>query len=164
MVKTPRKAYTLELKQEAVRPVESGRRISEAARSLGVVEQTLSNWVRAHRAVKLRGLGNRSELTAEQMEIRQLRANRCEWRWSATSWEKPGVLCEGPEVRFAFIARHRSVWPACVQCRVLGVSATCYHQHRLRRRKVAQCQRQLKNGSSAHLVKQIAIGWCMAAG
>jgi transposase-like protein len=40
MVKIPRKAYTLELKREAVRLVESGQRISEAARSLGVVEQT----------------------------------------------------------------------------------------------------------------------------
>jgi transposase len=74
MVKIPRKAYTLEFKREAVRLVESGQRISEAARSLGVVEQTLSNWVRAHRAGKLRGLGSRSELTAEQMEIRHLRA------------------------------------------------------------------------------------------
>ena len=74
MMKIPRKAYTLEFKQEAVRLVESGQRISEAARSVGVVEQTLSNWVRAHRTGKLRGSGNRSELTAEQLEIRRLRA------------------------------------------------------------------------------------------
>ena len=74
MVKIPRKAYTLEFQQEAVRLVESGQRISEAARSLGVVEQTLSNWVRAHRLGKLRGAGNRAEFTAEQIEIRRLRA------------------------------------------------------------------------------------------
>jgi putative transposase len=37
-------------------------------RSLGIVEQTLSNWVKAHRAGKLRGAGNRAELTAEQVE------------------------------------------------------------------------------------------------
>jgi transposase-like protein len=36
--------YTLEFKLEAVRLVESGQSIAEAARSLGVVEQTLSNW------------------------------------------------------------------------------------------------------------------------
>ena len=41
--------YTLEFKQEAVRLVESGQSIAEAARSLGVVEQTLSNWVKAKR-------------------------------------------------------------------------------------------------------------------
>jgi transposase len=58
MVKMPQKAHTLDLKQEAVRLVESGQRVSEAARSLGVVAQTLSNWVKAHRAGKLRGSGS----------------------------------------------------------------------------------------------------------
>ena len=74
MVKIPRKAYTLEFKQEAVRLVESGQRVSEAARTVGVVEQTLSNWVRAQRAGKLSGSTRGAELTAEQMEIRRLRA------------------------------------------------------------------------------------------
>ena len=54
--------------------MESGQRVSEAARSLGIVEQTLANWVKAHRAGKLRGSGRSAELTAEQMEIRRLRA------------------------------------------------------------------------------------------
>jgi hypothetical protein len=35
-----------EFKQEAVRLVESGQRVSEAARRLGVAEQRLSNWAR----------------------------------------------------------------------------------------------------------------------
>ena len=74
MVKVPRKAYTLEYKHEAVRLVESGQGVSEAARSLGIAEQTLSNWIRLHRAGKLHGTGKRAELTAEQMEIRRLRA------------------------------------------------------------------------------------------
>jgi len=74
MVKIPRKACTLEFKQEAVRLVESGQRVSEAARSLGIVEQTLSNWGRAHRTGKLLVSGSRMELTAEQMAIRRLRA------------------------------------------------------------------------------------------
>ncbi len=74
MVKLPRKSYTLEFKQEAVRLVESGQRIAEAARSVGIAEQTLWNWVRAHRSGKLHGAGGRAELTAEQMEIRRLRA------------------------------------------------------------------------------------------
>ena len=47
--------YTLEFKQEAVRLVESGQSIAAAARSLGVVEQTLVNWVKAHREGKLKG-------------------------------------------------------------------------------------------------------------
>ena len=41
MTKATRAQYTLEFKQEAVRLVESGQSIAAAARSLGVVEQTL---------------------------------------------------------------------------------------------------------------------------
>lgn len=74
MGKLPRKLYTLEFKQEAVRLVESGQRIAEAARSLGIFSQTLANWVKAHRKGGLRGSGSGSELTHEQMEIRRLRA------------------------------------------------------------------------------------------
>jgi transposase len=45
---------------EAVRLVESGRSIAEAERSLGVIEQTLSNWIKAHRAGKLTADGRGS--------------------------------------------------------------------------------------------------------
>ncbi len=66
--------YTLEFKQEAVRLVESGQGIAAAARSLGVVGQTLSNWVKAKREGKLKQVGGKSGVTAEQMEISRLRA------------------------------------------------------------------------------------------
>ena len=49
MTKTSRARYTLEFKQEAARLVEAGQSIAAAARTLGVVEQTLFNWVKAHR-------------------------------------------------------------------------------------------------------------------
>ena len=44
---------TLRFKQEAVRLVTGGQSIAAAARSLGVVEQTLFNWVKADRQGKL---------------------------------------------------------------------------------------------------------------
>src|SRR5271169_1285549 len=66
--------YTLEFKQEAVRLVESGQTLAAAARSLGVVEQTLGNWVKLHRAGRLKGAIGKSVVTAEQMEISRLRA------------------------------------------------------------------------------------------
>jgi hypothetical protein len=40
-------------------------------------------------------------------------------------------------VKYAFIERHRRIWPICVQCRVLEVSVSGFHQHRARRRKIA---------------------------
>jgi transposase len=74
MTKAKRGRYTLEFKQEAVRLVESGQSMAAAARSLGVVEQTLANWVKAHRAGRLKGAGNKAQVSAEQMEISRLRA------------------------------------------------------------------------------------------
>lgn len=41
-------------------------------------------------------------------------------------------------MKYAFIDRHRTVWPVSVQCRVLGVSATGYHQHRLRGMRIGE--------------------------
>ena len=55
MAKTVRARYTLEFKQEAVRPVTGGQSIAAAARSLGVVEQMLFNRVKADRQGKLKG-------------------------------------------------------------------------------------------------------------
>ena len=74
MTKATRGRYTLEFKQEAVRLVESCQSQAAAARSLGVVEQTLGNWVREHRAGTLKGASGKPQVTAEQMENSRLRA------------------------------------------------------------------------------------------
>jgi transposase len=39
-----------------------------------VVEQTLGNWIKLHRAGQLKGVVGKSAVTAEQMEISRLRA------------------------------------------------------------------------------------------
>ena len=70
---TTRARYTLEFKQEAVRLAESGPSIAAAARTLGLVEQTLFNWIKAQRQGKLSGADSRP-VSAEQMEISRLRA------------------------------------------------------------------------------------------
>jgi transposase len=74
MTKGTRGRYTLEFKQEAVRLVESGQRMAATARSLGVVEQTLGNWMKLHRAGRLKGASGKHQVTVEQMEISRLRA------------------------------------------------------------------------------------------
>jgi transposase len=74
MTKATRAQYTLEFKQEAVRMVESGQSIAAAARSLGVVEQTLYNWVKAKREGRLKGSASSKTVSVEQMEISRLRA------------------------------------------------------------------------------------------
>jgi transposase len=69
MTKATRARYTLEFKQEAVRLVESGQSIAAASRTLGLVEQTLFNWVKAHRGGTLKGAESRSKVTAEQISV-----------------------------------------------------------------------------------------------
>ena len=59
---TPRAKYTLEFKLEAARLVEAGQSISAAARTLGVADQTLFNWVKALRAGKLTGADGKSKV------------------------------------------------------------------------------------------------------
>jgi len=73
MTKAMRGRYTLEFKQEAVRLVRSGQSIASVARTVGVVEQTLYNWVKAGRQGKLQGVDSRL-VSAEQMELSRLRA------------------------------------------------------------------------------------------
>ena len=74
MTKAARGRYTFEFKQEAVRLVESGQSIAAAARSVGMVEQTLFNWVKASREGTLKGADKPAKVSAEQMEISRLRA------------------------------------------------------------------------------------------
>ena len=39
-------------------------------------------------------------------------------------------------MKYAWIEKNKLLWPVCVQCRVLGVSASGYRQHRERRKKI----------------------------
>lgn len=39
-------------------------------------------------------------------------------------------------MKYAWIERNKLHWPVCVQCRVLGVSASGYRQHLARRKKI----------------------------
>ena len=72
MTKTTRARYTLEFKQE-VRLVEGGQSQASVAKTLGLVEQTLFNWVKASRQGPLKGADSKP-VSTEQMEIARLRA------------------------------------------------------------------------------------------
>jgi putative transposase len=67
-------------------------------------------------------------------------------------------------VKYAIIQRHRRVWPIRVQCRVLGVSVSGYHQHLARLREIAQ-RRHLSDEAllvhirAAYAENHGAYGW-----
>src|ERR1700730_9985865 len=55
MKKIPKKAYTAEFKELAVKRVSDGQTITEAAKELGLSSQSLRNWIKAAVAGKLTG-------------------------------------------------------------------------------------------------------------
>ena len=72
MKKIPKQEYTAEFKEQAVKRAQEVNP-AVAARELGLVEQTLRNWVKAAQAGKLNAAGSRP-ITAEQIELSRLRA------------------------------------------------------------------------------------------
>lgn len=72
MKRIPKQEYTAEFKEQAIKHAHAVG-IVVAARDLGLVEQTLRNWVKAAKAGKLNP-GGAKQITAEQMELSRLRA------------------------------------------------------------------------------------------
>ena len=72
-MKISKQEYTVEFKEQSVKRVKSGQSISAVARDLGLIEQTLRNWVKAAAAGTLNGAGGKV-VTPEQMELSRLRA------------------------------------------------------------------------------------------
>ena len=67
-------------------------------------------------------------------------------------------------MKYAFIERHRRLWPICVQCRVLLVSVSGFHQHLARRKHIAE-RRHLSDESLVVHISAVyaenhgAYGW-----
>ena len=72
-MKIPKQAYTLEFKELAIKRVKDGQALAGVAKELGLVEQTLRNWVKAAGAGKLSGAGGKA-VTPEEMELSRLSA------------------------------------------------------------------------------------------
>ncbi len=79
MFKIPKQEYTAEFKELAVKRVKSGQSITVVAKSLGLVEQTLRNWVKAAKAGKLHPPGAKT-ITPEEMELSRMRAENARLR------------------------------------------------------------------------------------
>jgi len=73
MYKLPKPEYTAEFKELAVKRVNDGQGIAAVAKDLGLIEQTLRNWVKAAKAGKLNPPGAK-KVTPEQMELSRVRA------------------------------------------------------------------------------------------
>jgi len=79
MFKIPKQEYTPEFRELAVKRVKSGQNIGAVARELGLVDQTLRNWVKATERGKLNPPGTKV-VTPEQMELSRLRVENARLR------------------------------------------------------------------------------------
>ncbi|NDJ15372.1 MAG: IS3 family transposase [Acidobacteriia bacterium] len=155
----------MEFKQEAVRLVRGGQSLSSVARGLGVSAQSIDNWVKADAIGSLKDAKGKP-VNADQMEMTRLRAELAKTRMERDILKKSGgVFCERVAVRYAFIERHEKVWPITVQCRVLEVSASGYHQHRARREAPDQPHRRISDMALVVHIRAVfaemkgAYGW-----
>jgi len=79
MLKIPKPEYTPEFRELAVKRVKSGLTIGAVAKELGLIEQTLRNWVKAAEKGKLNPPGGKV-VTPEQMELSRLRVENAKLR------------------------------------------------------------------------------------
>lgn len=98
MKKIPKQEYRAEFRELAVKRVKAGQSIGAVARELGLVEQTLRNWVKAAAAGKLNGPGTKV-MTPEQMELSRVQAENIRLKRENEILEKrwhtlQGMCCE----------------------------------------------------------------------
>jgi len=71
-MKIPKQQYTTEFKELVVTRVREGQSAGAVAKELGLIKQTLRNWVKSAAAGTLNGAGAKV-VTPEQMELARLR-------------------------------------------------------------------------------------------
>ncbi|XKH35371.1 transposase [Azospirillum doebereinerae] len=77
MAKTARARYTLEFKEEAVRLVTGGQRVAAVAKTLGLAEQRLHNWVKAA------GSGGLTGTVVPKSALNRWKSADCGRNWGA---------------------------------------------------------------------------------
>src|SRR3989441_6454004 len=107
-----RRKFTREFKLEAVKLIKDrGVSYVQAAQELSVHQSVLRNWVKAFADDPQHAFPGQGQMKPEQLEIARLKREVAR-----------GLLREGIDVKFGFIAKHRGIWPADWLCGALGVS------------------------------------------
>ena len=119
-----RRQFTREFKLEAVRLIkERGVSYAQASKDLGVHPTQLRNWVKQLADDPQHAFPGHGQMKPEQLEIAQLKREVAQAEGRTGHPKKSrGLLREGIDVKFGFIAKHRGIWPAEWLCGALGVS------------------------------------------
>lgn len=115
--------FTDEFREEAVALVtQQGYSVSEAAKLLGITTKLIYNWKDKLAAQKSEdGLSpnERAELIQLRKENKRLLIER--------EILKKRLLCERNEIKYDFIKKHQTTYPALSLCRVMKVSRSAYY-------------------------------------
>ena len=119
-----RRKFTREFKLEAVRLIKDrGVSYVQASQDLGVHVSQLRDWVKKFSDDPQHAFPGHGQMKPEQPEIARLQARSDQAEGGARHPKKSrGLLREGIDVKFSFIAKHRGIWPADWLCEALGVS------------------------------------------
>ncbi|WP_434341098.1 IS3 family transposase [Motilimonas cestriensis] len=132
---TARKTYSKEFKLDAIALVrEQSYSIAEAARNLEVTPQLLGRWIKEAENDDGHAFRGNGKLTPEQEEIRKLKAQVKRLEMEREILKKSdGLLCQRNEVKYAFIAQNKKIWPVILMCHVLGVKNNNYYSYQKRK-------------------------------
>ncbi|WP_126312673.1 IS3 family transposase [Delftia acidovorans] len=119
-----RRTFSREFKLEAVKlVVERGVSVAQAAKDLDVHENVLRKWVRELRQEPQEAFPGNGKQKAQDAEIARLHKEVAKLKMERDIVKKGrGLLREGVDVKFGFVAKHRGAWPVNLMCEALGVS------------------------------------------
>ncbi|PZR70601.1 MAG: IS3 family transposase [Stutzerimonas stutzeri] len=131
----PDRKYTVEFREAAVRQVVDGKRsVPQVARALEMSDKTLANWVmKARKGQPLLKRQPAQPMSDLQAECTRLRQENARLKIEKEILKKgSGVLCQGVDVKYAWIEANRDSYSVTLMCRLLGVSRSGVHAARVR--------------------------------
>src|SRR4051812_26971244 len=116
-----RRKFTREFKLEAVRLIKDrGVSYAQASQDLNVHTSQLRDWVKKFSDDPEQAFPGNGQMKPEQLAA-QARSCQAEGR-AGHPKKSRGLLREGINVKFSFIAKHRGIWAVDWMCEALGVS------------------------------------------
>jgi len=126
---TTRRLFSREFKLEAVKlVVERGVSEVQAAKDLDVHENVLRKWVREGKADPQHAFPGQGVMKPEMAELERLRKENAKLKMERDLLKKSsGLLRQGVDVKFGFMAKHRGAWPVAMMCEAFGVSRSGFY-------------------------------------
>jgi transposase len=118
MKKIPKREYTAEFKDQAVKRAQAVG-AGPAAKELGMVEQTLRNWFKASQAGTLAGAGSKTGDTRADGDFAAASGVGAGEHAGGHLKKSDGVLRQGCAVKYAWMQLERRQFPLQEMCSVL---------------------------------------------